>query len=84
MLGGQDLGPLRHWHTMFRKLAIGIPLDHQLQMCLGGLDLVLGLNIQHVSGVFAVDFQYDVARLEVCLFGLTALINLLKREMIPS
>lgn len=53
-----------------------LPLDYQMQLCLGVLDLVLGLYIQHVSRVFPIDQQDNVATLQVCFTCFAALNDL--------
>lgn len=57
-----------------------VPPHHQLQRRLGVLDLVLGLGIQHVSRVFSVDVQDDVAGLQVSPVRLAAPVDLLTGE----
>lgn len=57
-----------------------VPLQHQLKLRLGVLDLVLGLRIQHVRRVFPIDLQDNVARLQVCLLSLAAPVDLFHKK----
>lgn len=65
-------------------LHASIPLNHQLQLRLGVLDLVLGLHVQHVGRVFPVDLQDNVTWLQVCLLRLAAPVDLFNRIMSSS
>lgn len=51
-----------------------------MQLCLGVLDLVLGLYIQHVGRVLPIDLQDDVATLQVCLTCFAAFNDLFHRK----
>lgn len=57
-----------------------VPLHDQLELRLGVLDLVLGLGVQHVRRVFPIDLQDNIARLQVCLLGLAAPVDLFHRK----
>lgn len=57
-----------------------VPLQHQLELRLGVLYLVLGLRVQHVCRVFPIDLQDNIARLQVCLLSLAAPVDLSHRK----
>ncbi len=58
-----------------------IPLHHELQLSVGVLDLLLGLDVQHVRCVFTVDLENNVAGLQVSLCCLAAPVDLVDRRM---
>lgn len=61
-----------------------LPFHYELQVCLGVLDLVVGLYIQHISSVFSVDLQDNVATLQVCVICLAAPNDLFNIKMSSS
>lgn len=70
----------RNHKTSVKAICLVLPLHYQMQLCLGVLDLFLGLYIQHVGCVFPIDLQDNVATLQVCLTCFAAVNDLFHRK----